>query len=53
MKDVYAKAAEMLSQNKPSVLATIIRLTGSGPGAGTKFLILEDGLCGDHRRRAA
>ncbi len=44
MKDVYAKAAEMLSQNKPSVLATIIRLTGSGPrGAGTKFLILEDG----------
>ncbi len=44
MKDVYGKAAELLSKNEFSVLATIIRLTGSGPrGAGTKFLILEDG----------
>jgi xanthine dehydrogenase accessory factor len=44
MEDVYAKAAELLSKNEPSVLATIIRLTGSGPrGAGTKFLILKDG----------
>jgi len=44
MKDVYAKAAELLAKNEFSVLATIIRLTGSGPrGAGTKFLILEDG----------
>ena len=44
MEDVYAKAAELLSRNEPSVLATIIRLTGSGPrGTGTKFLILEDG----------
>jgi len=31
MEDVYAKAAELLSRNEPSVLATIIRLTGSGP----------------------
>jgi len=44
MEDVYAKAIELLGKNKPCVLATIIRLTGSGPrGAGTKFLILEDG----------
>jgi xanthine dehydrogenase accessory factor len=44
MKDVYTKAAELLSRKEPSVLATIIRLTGSGPrGAGTKFLILGDG----------
>jgi len=44
MEDVYAKAAELLSRNEPSVLATIIRLTGSGPrGTGTKFLILGDG----------
>jgi xanthine dehydrogenase accessory factor len=44
MTDVYAKALELLGKNEFSVLATIIRLTGSGPrGAGTKFLILEDG----------
>jgi xanthine dehydrogenase accessory factor len=44
MKDVYTKAIELLAKNEPSVLATIIRLTGSGPrGAGTKFLILQDG----------
>ncbi|MGE5840288.1 MAG: XdhC family protein, partial [Deltaproteobacteria bacterium] len=44
MEDVYAKAIELLGKNEPSVLATIIRLTGSGPrGAGTKFLVLEDG----------
>jgi len=44
MKDVYTKAAELLAKNELSVLATIIRLTGSGPrGAGTKFLVLEDG----------
>jgi len=44
MEAVYAKAVELLSRNEPSVLATIIRLTGSGPrGTGTKFLILEDG----------
>jgi xanthine dehydrogenase accessory factor len=44
MKDVYAKAVELLARNEFSVLATIIKLTGSGPrGAGTKFLILEDG----------
>jgi len=44
MIDVYTKAAELLAKNELSVLATIIRLTGSGPrGAGTKFLVLEDG----------
>jgi xanthine dehydrogenase accessory factor len=44
MEEIYAKAVELLSRNEPSVLATIIRLTGSGPrGAGTKFLILGDG----------
>ncbi len=44
MKDVYTKAVELLAKNELSVLATIIKLTGSGPrGAGTKFLILEDG----------
>lgn len=44
MEDVYAKAIELSGKKKPCVLATIIRLTGSGPrGAGTKFLILEDG----------
>jgi len=44
MNDVYAKAVELLAKGEFSVLATIIRLTGSGPrGAGTKFLILEDG----------
>ena len=44
MKEVYAKAGELLAKSEPSVLATIIKLTGSGPrGAGTKFLILEDG----------
>jgi len=44
MKEVYAKAAEVLTKSEISVLATIIKLTGSGPrGAGTKFLILEDG----------
>ena len=44
MKDVYEKAVELMGKSEFSVLATIIRLTGSGPrGAGTKFLILQDG----------
>ncbi|RPJ18891.1 MAG: XdhC/CoxI family protein, partial [Desulfobacteraceae bacterium] len=44
MKDVYAKAEELLAKNEFSVLATIIKLSGSGPrGAGTRFLVLEDG----------
>jgi xanthine dehydrogenase accessory factor len=44
MKDVYTKAVELLGKKEFSVLATIIKLTGSGPrGAGTKFLILKDG----------
>jgi len=44
MKEVYTKAVELLGKNEFCVLATITRLTGSGPrGAGTKFLILENG----------
>lgn len=44
MEDIYPKAMEALERGRLSVLATIIRLTGSGPrGVGTKFLILEDG----------
>ena len=44
MEDIYPKALEALERGRLSVLATIIRLAGSGPrGVGTKFLILEDG----------
>ena len=44
MKEVCAKAIELLGKKEISVLATIVKLTGSGPrGAGTKFLVLEDG----------
>jgi xanthine dehydrogenase accessory factor len=44
MKEVYTKAVELLGKKELCVLATIIKLTGSGPrGAGTKFLILEEG----------
>jgi len=41
---IYRKALEALQRGEGCVLATIIRLTGSGPrAAGTKFLIMEDG----------
>lgn len=44
MEGVYNKALELAGTKQVGVLATIIRLTGSGPrGAGTKFLIMEDG----------
>ncbi len=44
MENIYLKAKEALERGRSSVLATIIRLTGSGPrGVGTKFLVLEDG----------
>jgi xanthine dehydrogenase accessory factor len=44
MNDVYTNALELLGKNEFSVHATIIKLTGSGPrGAGTKFLVLQDG----------
>lgn len=44
MEGVYSKALEVTDNNRVAVLATITRLTGSGPrGAGTKFLIMEDG----------
>jgi hypothetical protein len=38
------ESGRVVEQERTRILATIIRLTGSGPrGAGTKFLILEDG----------
>jgi xanthine dehydrogenase accessory factor len=44
MEIIYSKALELLAKNEFCVLATITRLTGSGPrGTGTKFLIMEDG----------
>lgn len=44
MDPVYTKIVELFEQNRFSVLATIIRQAGSAPrGAGTKFLIMEDG----------
>ena len=43
MKDIYAKIVDLFEKNRFSVLATIIRLSGSAPrGVGTKFLIMED-----------
>jgi xanthine dehydrogenase accessory factor len=44
MEDTYIKALELAGKKQVGVLATIIRLTGSGPrGVGTKFLVMEDG----------
>jgi xanthine dehydrogenase accessory factor len=44
MEEIHSKIVELIEAGRPSVLATITRLSGSGPrGAGTKFLILEDG----------
>jgi xanthine dehydrogenase accessory factor len=44
MEAIYSKALEVLGEQRICVLATIIRLTGSGPrAAGTKFLIMKDG----------
>jgi len=44
MEDVYSKALEVAGKKQTGVLATIIRLSGSGPrGVGTKFLVMEDG----------
>ena len=44
MEGLHSKALELMGKEQVGVLATIIRLTGSGPrGAGTKFLIMEDG----------
>ena len=44
MNDVYSKAIELSGKKELAVLATIVKLTGSGPrGAGTKFLVLKDG----------
>ncbi|MFH1349421.1 MAG: XdhC family aldehyde oxidoreductase maturation factor [Pseudomonadota bacterium] len=44
MEDVYLKIVELFKEDRFSVLATIIRQTGSSPrGVGTKFLIMEDG----------
>jgi xanthine dehydrogenase accessory factor len=44
MEEIYARIIEGIKENRSMVLATIIELVGSGPrGAGTKFLIMEDG----------
>jgi len=44
MENIYAKIVELFEQNRFSVLATLIKQSGSTPrGIGTKFLILEDG----------
>jgi xanthine dehydrogenase accessory factor len=44
MKDIYTRIVELLEKNQFSVLATLIKQTGSAPrGIGTKCLILEDG----------
>jgi len=44
MKDIYEKVIELCENKKFSVMATIIRQTGSAPrGVGTKFVIMEDG----------
>lgn len=44
MEAVYSHAVAFLEKKQAVVLATIIRLTGSGPREkGTKFLIMEDG----------
>ncbi|MFH1488429.1 MAG: XdhC family aldehyde oxidoreductase maturation factor [Pseudomonadota bacterium] len=44
IESIYEKIVEMFEKGRFCVLATIVNLTGSGPrGAGTKFLIMEDG----------
>jgi xanthine dehydrogenase accessory factor len=44
MEDIYPQIIEAVKKRRTSVLATIIKLVGSGPrAAGTKVLILEDG----------
>jgi len=44
MEDIYPQIIESMKKNLSVVLATIIKLVGSGPrAAGTKVLILEDG----------
>lgn len=45
MSEIYGKIVELCRENQRAVLASIIRLSGSGPrGVGTKFLVY-----GDHR----
>jgi len=44
MKEIYEKVIELCENKHFSVMATIIRQTGSAPrGVGTKFVIMEDG----------
>ena len=44
MKDIYSKVVQLFKKNHFSVLATIIKQSGSAPrGIGTKFLVMEDG----------
>jgi xanthine dehydrogenase accessory factor len=45
MSEIHGKIVELCRDNQKAVLASIIRLSGSGPrGVGTKFLVY-----GDHR----
>jgi xanthine dehydrogenase accessory factor len=44
MEPIYPQIIDAMKKNRFVVLATIIQLVGSGPrGAGTKFLVMEDG----------
>ena len=44
IENIYEKIVERFEEDRPCVLATIIMQSGSSPrGAGTKFLIMEDG----------
>lgn len=44
MKEIYSKIVDLLKDGRAAVLATIIKLRGSGPrGVGAKLLILDDG----------
>ncbi|RJR36376.1 MAG: XdhC/CoxI family protein [Desulfobacteraceae bacterium] len=44
MSEMYAKVFELLKEGRPVVLATITRLSGSGPrGVGANILVLDDG----------
>jgi xanthine dehydrogenase accessory factor len=44
MREIYSKIPELFKEGRSCVLATLIRMSGSGPReAGTKFLVMEDG----------
>jgi len=44
MSEMYSKVSELLKEGRPVVLATITRLSGSGPrGVGANILVVDDG----------